>query len=291
MNLIQSRPSTTAMPYTAEISRSNPTCFLFLIDQSESMSEQLPDAGKSKAEALADATNRLLQTLVLRCVRGETVLDRFQVGVIGYGSRVGPALGGALTDKALVQLSELAMNPLRVEQRSRKVPDGAGGLVDQSFKFPLWFEPVAAGQTPLCGALDLAWQTLVGFLQRYPECYPPLAINITDGRPTDGNPEKHASLIRNLGSKDGNVLFFNVHMSIYAKGTSEFPDREDDLPNDYAKQLFRMSSLLPPPMRETARREGYRVTEATRGFVYNADIVSVIRFLDIGTRVDPKNLR
>jgi hypothetical protein len=279
------------MPYTAEISRTNPTCFLFLIDQSESMIEKLADGDKSKAEAVADATNRLLQALVLRCVRGETVLDRFQVGVIGYGSQVGPALGGALAGKTLVQLSELALNPLRIEQRTRQVPDGSGGTVDQSYKFPLWFEPVTKGQTPLCGALDLAWQTLVGFLQRYPECYPPLAINITDGRPTDGNPERHASLIRSLGSKDGNVLLFNVHISIYAKGTIEFPDREEGLPNDYAKQLFRMSSPLPPPMRETARREGFKVTEATRGFVYNADIGSVIRFLDIGTRVDPKNLR
>jgi len=280
------------MSYNAEISQRNPTCFLFLIDQSDSMSEVIPEENKSKAEALADATNRLLQALVLRCVRGETVLDRFHVGVIGYGAAVGPALGGALARKNLVLLSELALNPLRIEQRDRKVPDGAGGLVEQSFKFPVWFEPVTAGKTPLCAAFDLAWQTLAGFLQRYPECYPPLVINITDGRPTDGNPEKHAAPIRALGSKDGNVLLFNVHMSIFAKGTTvEFPDREDHLPNDYAKQLFRMSSALPPPLRETAKREGYRVNEATRGFVYNADIVSVIRFMDIGTRVDPKNLR
>jgi hypothetical protein len=279
------------MPYTAEISRTNPTCFLFLIDQSESMSEVLSDTGKPKSEALADATNRLLQTLVLRCVRGEVVLDRFHVGVIGYGGQVAPVLGGKLAGNNLVTVTELAHNPLRVEDRTRKVADGAGGTVEQTFKFPVWFEPAASGVTPLCAALDLAWQTLVGFVQRYPDCYPPLVINITDGRPTDGNPERHAALIRSLGSKDGNVLLFNVHMSIYAKGTIEFPDRENGLPNDYAKALFRMSSPLPPPMRETARREGFRVNEATRGFVYNADIVSVIRFLDIGTRIDPKNLR
>ena len=39
------------------------------------------------------------------------------------------------------------------------------------------------------------------------------------------SPEKHAALIRSLGSKDGNVLLFNVHMSIFAKGTIEIPDR------------------------------------------------------------------
>ena len=53
------------MAYTAEISRVNPTCFLFLIDQSGSMAESWGgEAGKTKAQGVADAINRLLQTLV-----------------------------------------------------------------------------------------------------------------------------------------------------------------------------------------------------------------------------------
>jgi hypothetical protein len=42
-------------------------------------------------------------------------------------------------------------------------------------------------------------------------------------------------------------------------------------------------------MREIAQQEGYSVSADTRGFVFNADIVAVIRFLDIGTR--PSNMR
>ena len=38
-----------------------------------------------------------------------------------------------------------------------------------------------------------------------------------------------------------------------------------------------------------AQQEGFRVSDGTRGFVFNADMVSVIRFLDIGSR--PSNLR
>src|SRR5947209_13383566 len=98
------------MAYTAEISRTNPSCFLFLIDQSGSMAE--PFAGHPdtrKAHEVAAAINRLLQTLVLRCAKGHEVLDRFHVGVIGYGAdRVGPALGGALTGYPLVPVSRLA---------------------------------------------------------------------------------------------------------------------------------------------------------------------------------------
>lgn len=279
------------MSYSAEISRTNPSCFLFLIDRSKSMTEPLAGTNKTKAVALADAMNRLLQTLVLRCVRGEVVLDRFHVGVIGYGSQVAPALGGELAGQSLVALSELAMKPLRVESRTRKVDDGAGGLVEQTIKFPVWFEPVADGKTPMCAALDLAWQFLTDFLAKYPACYPPLVINITDGHPTDGNPEAHADTVSGLSSNDGNVLLFNVHMSAKVERLIEFPDNEKTLPDDFARQLFRMSSVLPPVMRATAEREGFQVSEGTRGFAYNADLVSVIRFLDIGTRVDFKNLR
>jgi hypothetical protein len=280
------------MAYTAEISRTNPSCFVFLIDQSGSMAE--PFAGQPdtrKAQEVAAAVNRLLQTLVLRCAKGHEVLDRFHVGVIGYGSgHVGPALGGALAGQALVPISRLAANPLRIEQRTKRIPDGAGGLLEQTVKFPVWFEPAARGKTPMCAALDLAWNSLTEFLNVYPGCYPPMVINITDGQATDGDPRTHAQCICDLASRDGSVLLFNVHLSARAATPIELPDNEAVLPDDFARLLFRMSSALPPAMRDTAQREGYRVSEATRGFVFNADLVSVIRFLDIGTRVD-RNLR
>jgi hypothetical protein len=280
------------MPYTAEISRTNPSCFVFLIDQSGSMSETFgaqPD--KKKAHEVATAINRLLQTLVLRCAKGQEVLDRFHVGVIGYGSnKVGPAWGGSLAGKTLVPISTLAANPLRVELRTKKV-EGTGGLIEQNVKFPIWVEPVAEGQTPMCEAFDQAWNSLNDFVGKYPLCYPPIVINLTDGRATDGDPEQYARCVRDLASRDGNVLLFNVHLSKRQDRPIELPDRDHVLPDDFAKMLFRMSSVLPPPMRETATREGYLVNEQTRGFVFNADLVSVIRFLDIGTRIDARNLR
>jgi hypothetical protein len=51
-----------------------------------------------------------------------------------------------------------------------------------------------------------------------------------------------------------------------------------------------MSSVLPPSLQKAAKNEGFRIEATTRGFVFNADLVSVIRFLDIGTRVT-QNLR
>jgi hypothetical protein len=281
------------MAYTAEISRTNPTSFVFVVDQSASMND--PFAGragnKKKAEGVADALNRLLQTLVLRCAKSEGVRDYFHVGVVGYGSRVGSAFGGPLAGRDLVPVSELADNPLRLEQRTRKVDDGAGSIVEQTIKFPVWVEPVADGNTPMCRALARAQDLVTEFTDRSPQCFPPIVLNISDGEANDGDPEAVAQALECVASADGNVLLFNAHISSRPEQAVEFPDDEQSLADEHARLLFRMSSVLPPRMQETARREGFRVSPNTRGFVFNADLVSVIRFLDIGTRVDARNLR
>ena len=96
-------------------------------------------------------------------------------------------------------------------------------------------------------------------------------------------------MVGELASSDGNVLIFNAHVSAKAVRPIEYPDQEGAMPDDYARLLFRMSSVLPQKLLGAAKAEGFFVTPQSRGFVFNADIVSVIRFLDIGTR--PSNLR
>lgn len=57
------------MSYRAEISRTNPALILLTIDQSGSMEDPFGEGptGRSKADSLADAINRLLQNLVIKC--------------------------------------------------------------------------------------------------------------------------------------------------------------------------------------------------------------------------------
>jgi hypothetical protein len=274
------------VPYAAEISRTNPTCFVFLVDQSGSMQEPFAgQADKRKADGVADAINRLLQNLVLKCAKGDGIRDFFHVGLIGYGGRVASMFGGGLAGQTLVPVGRVAHNPLRVEQRTRKVDDGAGGVFDQKFKFPVWFEAKPAGKTPMCAALATAKKYLEGFLGEHPDAYPPLVINITDGEASDGDPMPAAQELRNLASSDGNVLLFNAHISDKRTNPLEFPSEEAGLPDKFAQLLFRMSSPLPPKLLEAARADGFVAGPQSRGFVFNADLVSIVRFLDIGTRV------
>lgn len=280
------------MPYVAEISRTNPSCFLFLIDQSGSMQDPFGAStdNRNKANGVADAINRLLQNLVIKCAKSEGIRDYYYVGVIGYGGRgVAPAFSGALNGRELVPISEIGNNPARVENRSKKIDDGAGGIIEQTVKFPIWFDPLAEGGTPMCEALNKATNILVKWLTTHPNCFPPIIINISDGESTDGDPIQLASDLMSMTSTDGEVLLFNLHISSSNHNSIEFPDSDSNLPDDHAKLLFSMSSKLPEYMRKVIASEGMDASFNTRGFVFNADLVSVIKFLDIGTR--PSNLR
>ena len=275
--------------YSAEISRANPTCFVFLIDQSASMQDPIGSGeggeGQRKCDVVADALNRLLSELTIKCAKEEGVRNYFSVSVIGYGgSSVGPALAGALAGQILVPLSELATNPARLVDRSKKVPDGAGGLVEQQIRFPIWVDPVASGGTPMVGALTRAHSVASGWLNEHPACFPPVVLNLTDGEANDGDPTGPAETVRQLASTDGAVLMFNLHVSSDNSAPISFPDDDASLPNQYAKLLFNMSSTLPDHMRSYAAQQGIAVSEGTRGFVFNAGITSIVQFLDISTR-------
>ena len=273
------------MSYTAEISRTHPSCFVFLIDQSGSMQEGWAgESGKNKAEGLSTIVNRLLQNLVLKCAKSEGVRDYYDVGVIGYGATVGPAFSGALAGKELVPVGEIANQPARIEERSKKVDDGAGGVLDQNVKFPIWFDAVANGGTPMCQAMARAQSILSRWVAEQPTSFPPIVINITDGQATDGDPAAAAAALKDLKTEDGQVLLFNIHVSSTPSSPVEFPSGEPGLPDDYARLLFRMSSPLPDYMKVIAGEEGFPIGDSPRGFVFNGDMVSVIRFLDIGTR-------
>src|SRR5574337_139064 len=281
------------MPYRAEISRKNPGCFLFLLDQSGSMEDPFGggEKGRTKADELATVINKLIHNLSIRCAKSDSIYDYFHVGVVGYGADtvVKPAFGGSLAGRDLVPISQLADNPLRIEDRVKKVDDGAGGLVEQSVKFPVWFEPTWMGGTPMCGALDRATEVVQRWVSEHARGFPPIVINVTDGEATDGDPLPKAQALCSIGTDDGAAMLFNVHLSSTSGPAVELPSAPDRLPDQFAKLLFEMSSPLTPFMIGRAKELGMPAEEGARGFVFNAQPVQVIQFLDIGTR--PANLR
>lgn len=280
------------MSYSAEISRSNPTLLLLLLDQSASMSDLVgnTEGSRQKQQELADAVNRLLQNLAIKCAKEDGVRDYFHISVIGYTNtqtekRIGPALAGELGTRNVVPLSEIADNPARLEDRNKKVPDGAGGLVEQSVKIPIWLDPVALGGTPMSEAFEYAGEIVSQWLTDHPSCFPPMVLHVTDGESTDGDPTAAAERLKTLESTDGPVLVFNLHLSSTTAEPVMYPDPSVPLPDDHARRLFNVSTMLPEHIRTYAAQEGLSVTEGSRGFVFNADVTGLIQFFDIGTRV------
>jgi hypothetical protein len=272
------------MTYSAEISRSNPTVFLFLVDQSGSMNDKM-SSGRSKAEQVADVLNRTLATLITRCTKSEGTRNYFEIGVIGYGGK-GAYNGfqGPLSSQVIHPISAIESSPLKIEERKKKVDDGAGGIIEQGIKFPVWFEPQSNGGTPMCQAITKAAEELAGWCDSHLDCYPPTVLHITDGESTDGDPELLASQLSQIHTSDGSVLLFNLHVSASGANQIEFPASQNNLADDYAKLLFRMSSQLPEHLIRFAQEKGFNVGMESRGFMFNADAVQIVDFFDIGTR-------
>ncbi|AMC12766.1 vWA domain-containing protein [Liberibacter crescens] len=273
------------MPYTAEISRSNPTAFLFLIDQSGSMEDKM-SSGHSKAQQVADVLNRTLATLITRCTKSEGTRNYFDIGVIGYGGTdVYNGFQGKLGSSIFCPISIIESSPLVIEERKKKVDDGAGGIVEKSIKFPVWFKPEARGGTPMCRAITKTAEELAAWCDTHPDCYPPTVLHITDGESTDGDPEQLSLQLRQIETNDGAILMFNLHLSTLPEvNPVVFPAAESDLHDSYSKLLFHMSSQLPDHLVRFAQEKGFNVNTESRGFIFNADVVQIVDFFDIGTR-------
>ena len=273
------------MTHSAEISRANPACILFLLDQSGSMNEVFTLQGEPpipKAKGVADAINRLISELILTCLEGETVLDRFHLGVITYGgSKASLAPGFPM----LRALSEVAANPLRVETRTVDVYDGAGGTIRKETRFPLWFEPRAEGATPMCDALELAKSLIEPWAASHAQSFPPIIFNITDGASSDGDPLAGMLGLQACGTQDGAALSINMLLAGGGGAASVFPRSGEQLPEGPLRSLVEGASVLPEAMRRrAAKQHELTIPEGARGVVLNAHLVDVIRLLDIGSQ-------
>jgi hypothetical protein len=259
------------------VDRKHPGCFIFLLDQSGSMGEPMGGTTPAipKSQALASTVNDLLQSIVRRSVKDLDGPPRhyYDLGIIGYGEDARPLFGGSLRGRYFASVAEVA-------EAAQEVT-GMDGIVR-----PVWLTPLASGRTAMCAALELAAQIASGWIQAHRDSFPPIVINVSDGKATDGTPDrlaKAATGLRKLATSDGELLLFNINLSMTAKQSIAFPADPKRLPDDYSRQMFAISSLLPDLMRRTAQARGLPADAAARGFVCNADLDTVIQALEIGT--------
>ena len=292
------------MSYQEEISRTKPSAFLFLIDQSGSMGAPFGHADKTgrtptKAEVVADSLNATLEEVINRCSREEGIRDYFEVGIIGYGqgSTANFCWEEQLAGRQIVPLSEAKRFAGMQAVSETNVVHGK--TVTETVEHSIWVKPTAAGGTPMKSALQLAQQVLDSWIQQHPQSYPPIVINITDGAATDVQGDQDlinaAQAITTLTNQNGSgVLLINCHISERGDSVVVFPSRLQQLPQDsYAQVLFQMSSVLPPQMNSVAAEvlgKSASTSDPIRGMVFNAGAVLLVKFLEIGTRPAMQNM-
>ena len=277
------------MAYEADISRANPACFLFLVDQSGSMEAPIGGSEELKMDVAANVLNRTLSAVVERCSQGVEIREYFDIGILAYTTdsqgfiQIASVLPGTSLENPFLIISAVA-EVAEVIEKPIRVSDGAGGLTEIIDSFPQWLKPTAEFGTPIAEALLTAKSALESWIAQHQDSYPPILINITDGIYTHKHPEPVSSEIMDLSTNDGNVLLFNAHLSAVPANSVQYPSLEEGLPGEDAGLLFRMSSPLPRSFCDLAGSLGISVAENARGYVYNAGIEELVHFLDIGTR-------
>jgi hypothetical protein len=282
--------------YERDISRRDPGCVVFLLDRSDSMKQTWGSTRETMAEGAARALNETLLELLFTS-QGEPGKARhyFDVGIFGYGLRpmtggegVEPAFGGKLAGQPLVALPDLRDNPIAV----RETPSRDAGAPPS--RAPVWVEPVHGYRTPMCQAIAVAGAHVYEWASAHPDSFPPIVINITDGMVTD-SPYEGATLdqwaqrLVSIRTSDGPALLFNIFLSPSPAASGVMlPATDYGLPTP-GPDLFRISSPLPPPMIANAQRAGISVQPGARGFCFNADAAMLVRFLEVGTKVDVRD--
>lgn len=278
--------------YQESISRKRPGCIIFLLDRSDSMSRSW-GGSETLAQGAARAINSILLELCLRAQKGQGLsYHYFDIGMFGYGLRpvaggegVESAFGGALAGRNLVPLPELRDNPIAVREVV-SVDAGPPALA------PVWVEPMQGYRTPMCEAIAIAGSHVYEWAQAHPESFPPIIINITDGFVTD-SPFDGASLfdwserLTGITTQDGQALLFNIFLAPEPDHVM-LPATDAGLPSP-GPDLFRISSVLPPPMVLNAQNAGITPSPGARGFAFNADSRMLVKFLEIGTRVQMRD--
>ena len=276
--------------YTTPITRKTPTAFVFLLDQSGSMSEQTIYDGRqqTKAEALAAATNSLIDELIDRCRRSTGVYDYYHIAVLGYSGR---GVCNLLATDGFARPSELAARdvPMQTILRERKTPEGE--ILITSTNNSCWVEPVAAGMTPMYEALSRAYNMVEQWCnsESYRQSYPPTIFNISDGEATDATDDQLrgiANRIKGLATLDGGVQLVNINLVKTAEECSLlFPSSVEELPEErYARLLFDMSSTMPDRCTADILRVRPEAKSGPfRAMSYNTTVSDVVSMLNIGT--------
>ncbi|MEL6930266.1 MAG: vWA domain-containing protein [Cyanobacteria bacterium J06600_6] len=260
--------------YTEPLSSAKPGLIVIMVDQSGSMADPYGETNKANFAALA--VNRVIGEIIQACSVGDGVKDRCFVAVIGYSSQAEVLF--------LEKVSELANNQNTMTLK-KKISDGAGGIIEVPEILRVFVKPTAEGGTNMTKAFENAHIGASKFIDKNPDSFPPIIINITDGEPNSFiNASIAAKKLLQLQSSDGNVILLNAHIASTLAGKIELPSNNEGFrENKFAQFLFENSSILPDMLAQRAKEVGFNAQPNARGFAFNADAETLVNILNFGS--------
>jgi hypothetical protein len=297
--------------YSENFTRLKRGLLVFLLDQSGSMIEHIILQGYelTLAQMASSILNSILVTVIDNAALDTSTGRRknyCDIIIFGYGDNVKPLLNLAGVPVPLPDLAENTRGKQSV--RKTKYDSIKGNYVTVDEEQPYWIEPLAnSSWTEMALAVSRAHQVVQDWLRADPRrraSFPPIVINITDGRhngKTKGDdPVQEARKLRQLRTDDGAVLLFNCHITKSNTQALSFPSSSTQIKSlnllqqeqEGAQQLFDMSSEVPATMAKRAQQlSGTTLSPGARGFIYNASGEDLIRFLSWGTLVNTEHYR
>lgn len=277
--------------YSQEITRRHRAAFVLVLDRSGSMQERIR-LGRmhiTRAEAVTMMANSLITELIDRCRRTDALRNYYDVAVVGYSNDEVEML---LCREGFVSVEELAAaapkpTTMAIEE---DLADGTTAMVEHSMV--QWFAPKAEGKTPMYEALrrvrDLVEEWCAKECNR--ESFPPVVINITDGESSDSTDRELCDIcsqIRRAATDDGNTLLLNIHISAnHTLPAIVFPMADELSQADhYARTLAECSSVMPEAFNSAIiQLKGAGAVPPFFGMGYNASIIELLSFINIGSR-------
>lgn len=234
--------------YSACISEDNPTSVLFILNQSYPTKEMITYNGvkKSKASIECSVIDNIINELIVRNTSNGILNDKYNISVIGYGDHAYNCLEN---NKNINSLKELDDNPISKREIDKEIITRHGiKTVKQTERF--WTTPHSEGGAYLNYALKMVKKIAEEWIDKHPSSFPPIVIHITEYRyhcVDDCAMIQMVNDIKSLFTNDGNVLFFNIILSMDDNTTSVlFPTKRSDIGESYYGEMYYlMSSTLP----------------------------------------------
>lgn len=261
-------------------STKSPGHLIFLVDQSHTMGEKY-SGNRNRAECAAEGINLCYNDLFLANQDGLGVFNRGFSQIIAYGGQGGDSVKKLLEGT----FSELANNPLRIEKLKQNIADGDRGMVEVEKEMAIYIDPVWRGCTVMGDALEMAYDEII---KRGADHV--TLINISDGGPWSYKREfkemdyaiEQAQRIMSLDIPDGHPRILNAHIG---SGQPQYicPGPETRLIGRQANFLWEISSELTDADRAAARKFEMFLAPHARGFISNADALTLLRFIQFGS--------